>query len=153
LFKNRVLVIDDDRILTDMLKLSLESEAFDVSVANTGEEGLRNARLQNPDVIILDLMMPGTDGWKTGQAIREFSKVPILVLSALDKPGIVTRALDEGADDFLMKPVSIELLVAHLNKLTRRARAEIEAAKGKKGQGAGLGAGHKNPPTQPLPVH
>jgi two-component system KDP operon response regulator KdpE len=78
-------------------------------------------------VIILDLVMPGVNGWQIGKAIREFSNIPILVLSALDKPEVVTSALDEGADDFLLKPVSMEILVAHLNKLTRRARAEMEA--------------------------
>jgi two-component system KDP operon response regulator KdpE len=149
LLKTRVLVIDDDQILTDMLKLSLEAEAFDVTAANTGEEGLRAARQQNHDVIILDLVMPGTSGWQVGKAIREFSRVPILVLSALDKPGVVTSALDGGADDFLIKPVSLEILTAHLNKLTRRARAENEATAAK----SGLVPRPKNPPTQPLPVH
>jgi two-component system KDP operon response regulator KdpE len=148
LLKTRVLVIDDDKILTDMLKLSLESGAFDVTAANSQEEGLRAAHQQNHDVIILDLVMPGTSGWQLGKAIREFSRVPILVLSALDKPGVVTSALDGGADDFLIKPVSHDILIAHLNKLTRRARAEIEAVAAKKG----LIPRSKNPPTQPLPI-
>jgi DNA-binding response OmpR family regulator len=142
----RVLVIDDDKILTDMLKLSLGSLSFDVITTNSGEEGIRAARQQNPDVIILDLVMPGIDGWQIGKAIREFSRVPILVMSALDKPGVVTSALDGGADDFLIKPVSTEILVAHLNKLTRRARAEKEAAANRLAPPART----KNPITRPL---
>lgn len=125
----RVLIIDDDKILTEMLKLSLEPSVFEVTTANSGEEGLKAARQGNLDIIILDLVMPGVDGWQVNKAIRESSRVPILVLSALDKPGVVSRALDDGADDFLIKPVSTDILVAHINKLTRRARAETEASK------------------------
>jgi DNA-binding response OmpR family regulator len=110
-----------------MLKLSLEPESFDVATANSGEEGLAVARQGDPEVVILDLVMPGVTGWQIGKAIREFSRVPILVLSALDKPEVVTKALNEGADDFLIKPVSTEVLVAHLNNLSRRARAEMSA--------------------------
>ncbi len=120
-------MIDDDKVLTDMLKISLEPDVFDVITANSGEDGLAAARQQRPEVIILDLVMPGMSGWQVGKAIREDSRVPILVLSALDKPEIVTSALNEGADDFLIKPVSIEMLVAHINNLSRRARAEMEA--------------------------
>jgi DNA-binding response OmpR family regulator len=127
----RVLIIDDDKILTDMLKLSLEPDSFEVTAVNSGEEGLKAARQENPDVILLDLVMPGINGWQVGKAIREFSRVPILVLSALDKPGVVTSALDGGADDFLIKPVSTDILVAHINKLARRSRAEIEASAAK----------------------
>ncbi len=120
-------MIDDDKVLTDMLKISLEPDVFDVITANSGEDGLAAARQQRPEVIILDLVMPGMSGWQVGKAIREDSRVPILVLSALDKPEVVTSALNEGADDFLIKPVSIEMLVAHINNLSRRARAEMEA--------------------------
>ncbi len=127
----RILVIDDDKVLTDMLKISLEPDSFDVITANSGEEGLTAARQQRPEVIILDLVMPGVNGWQIGKAIREFSRVPILVLTALDKPEVVTSALDEGADDFLIKPVSTEILVAHINNLSRRARAEMEAVAAK----------------------
>jgi DNA-binding response OmpR family regulator len=66
------------------------------------------------------LMMPGMDGWQVCNQIRSFSKVPILVFSALDSPGMVASALDAGADDYLVKPVPSGVLIAHLNKLTRR---------------------------------
>ena len=124
-------MIDDDIVLTDMLKISLEPNSFEVITANSGEEGLKAVRFQKPEIIILDLVMPGVNGWQIGKAIREISNAPILVLSALDKPEVVTRALEEGADDFLIKPVSMEMLVAHLNNLIRRARAEREATAAK----------------------
>jgi two-component system response regulator ResD len=76
--------------------------------------------MDSPDVIILDLMMPGMDGWQVCSQIRTFSSVPILILSALHSPGLVASALDAGADDYLVKPVPSGVLIAHLNKLTRR---------------------------------
>ena len=143
----RVLIIDDDKVLTDLLELSLDPELFDVTAANSGEEGLKAASQQDPEVIILDLVMPGVSGWQVGKAIREFSRVPILVMSALDKPGVVTNALDGGADDFLIKPVSIEILIAHINKLARRGHAEVEAAAAKVGR---TPVNLSKPTTQPV---
>lgn len=119
-----VLVIDDDVAMTEMLRIMLEPNAFMVTTAHTGEEGIELARLMSPDVVVLDLYMPAMDGWQVCKAIRAFSQVPILVLSALSKPGTVAQALNEGADDFLVKPVPSGVLVAHLKNLARRARAE-----------------------------
>ncbi|HZD57495.1 MAG TPA: response regulator [Anaerolineales bacterium] len=127
----RVLVIDDDIAMTEMLKVTLEPRAFEVFTAHTGEEGIKAAKAQNPDVIILDLFMPGMDGWQVCKSIRRHSQVPILVLSAINKPGTVAKALDEGADDYLIKPVPSGVLVAHLNNLIRRARAERDASDAK----------------------
>jgi len=123
----RVLVIDDDKSLTDLLISSLDSTQYEVIATNSGKEGIEAALTQFPDIIVLDLVLPGVEGWQIGKAIRDFSKVPILVLSAFDKPGMVALALDGGADDYLIKPVSIDVLVAQLNKLTRRTRAPSEA--------------------------
>jgi DNA-binding response OmpR family regulator len=116
-----VLTIDDDPAMTDLLSVLLSSTGFDVIPANSGREGLRLIREQSPRLVILDLMMPGMDGWQVCKAIRGFSSVPILVLSALDEPSIVASVLDIGADDFLVKPAPSSVLVAHLNKLARRA--------------------------------
>jgi DNA-binding response OmpR family regulator len=127
----RVLVIDDDTAMTEMLKVTLEPRAFEVLTAHTGEEGIKGAKTQNPDVIILDLFMPGMDGWQVCKSIRQHSQVPILILSAINKPGTVAKALDEGADDYLIKPVPSGVLVAHLNNLIRRARAERDASDAK----------------------
>jgi two-component system response regulator MprA len=115
-----VLAIDDDPAMTELLDLLLKTHGYTVLTANTGEDGIAITRNESPDVIILDLMMPGMDGWQVCNQIRYFSNIPILVFSALDSPGIVASALDSGADDYLVKPVASGVLVAHLNKLTRR---------------------------------
>ena len=116
----KVLVIDDDPDMTDLLSLLLKTRGFDVISSNDGEEGVKKARNESPDVIILDLMMKGMDGWQVCAAVRKFSSIPIIILTALDNPGTVVSALDAGADDFLTKPVSSGLLVSRLNTLTRR---------------------------------
>jgi DNA-binding response OmpR family regulator len=118
----KILVIDDDPAMTDLLKLLLEPAATDVITANAGPEGIALVRSGNPDVIVLDLMMPDMNGWQVCKAVREFSKVPILILSALDSPGLVAAALDAGADDYLIKPVPSSVLVAHIRNLVRRTR-------------------------------
>ena len=118
----KILVIDDDPAMTDLLKLLLEQASSAILTANTGPDGIQLAKTEHPDVIILDLMMPDMSGWQVSKAVREFSKVPILILSALDSPGLVAAALDAGADDYLIKPVPSNVLVAHINNLVRRNR-------------------------------
>jgi DNA-binding response OmpR family regulator len=125
----KILVVDDDIEMTDLLKIILQPEAFTVYAANSGMEGIDLAHRLEPDVIILDLLMPGMDGWQVCKEIRAFSRVPILVLSAISKPGMAARALDAGADDYLLKPMTSSVLAAHLKKLVRRSRAEQEADK------------------------
>jgi DNA-binding response OmpR family regulator len=120
----KAIAIDDDPAMTDLLTLLLKSHGLEIFSANSGEEGLQLVHAINPDIIILDLMMPGLDGWQVCREVRTFSKVPIIILSALDNPGMVASALDAGADDYLIKPVPSGVLIAHLNNLTRRANAE-----------------------------
>ena len=118
-----VLTIDDDPAITDLLSVLLTANGFDVLVANSGKEGLRMINELSPRIVVLDLMMPDMDGWQVCKAIRAFTSVPILILSALDDPSVVASILDAGADDYLVKPVPSAVLVAHLNKLTRRTGA------------------------------
>ena len=120
----KVLTIDDDPALTELLTVLLKTHGLDAYMANSGEEGLQMIHKISPDVVILDLMMPEMDGWQVCTAIRTFSNVPILILSALDSPGLIARALDGGADDYLVKPVPSGVLIAHLNTLFRRAAFE-----------------------------
>ncbi len=120
----KVLTIDDDPAMTELITLLLKTHGLDAYMANSGEEGLHMIQEISPDVVILDLMMPGMDGWQVCSQVRSFSAVPILILSALDSPGLVARALDGGADDYLVKPVPSGVLVAHLNNLVRRAGKE-----------------------------
>ena len=118
----KVLAIDDDPAMTELLILLLKTRGFEVFTANSGEDGIKKVRELNPDVLILDLMMSGVDGWGVCSAVRKFSTTPILILSALDTPGMVASALDAGADDYLIKPVPSSVLIAHLHNLARRAR-------------------------------
>ena len=120
----KVLIIDDDPAMTELLTLLLKTRGLDASMANSGEDGIKLIREISPDVVILDLMMPGMDGWQVCTEVRSFSNVPILILTALDSPGMVASALDAGADDYLVKPVPSGVLIAHLNTLTRRASTE-----------------------------
>jgi DNA-binding response OmpR family regulator len=118
----RVLVVDDDHDATELLKIVLEPNAFEVITAHSGQEGIELARQLNPDVMVVDLLMPGIDGMRVCREVRCFSNVPILILSALGKRGVAEQALEQGADDFLIKPMNNSVLIASLNKLARRAR-------------------------------
>lgn len=116
----KILVIDDDPAMTDLLKIILLSTDAEVLTANSGREGIQLLKEFQPSIVIHDLMMPDMDGWQITTQIRTFSPVPILILSVIDNPGLVARALDAGADDYLIKPVARDILIAHINNLTRR---------------------------------
>jgi DNA-binding response OmpR family regulator len=116
----KLLVIDDDSAVTDLLSLLLKSNGFEVSATNNSSEGLSMIRDISPDVVILDLMMPEMDGWQICKAVREFSQVPIIILSALNDPSMIASVLDAGADDYLTKPTPSRVLIAHINRLINR---------------------------------
>ncbi len=116
----KILVIDDDPAMTDIMRLMLEPTEAKVIIAHSGDFGIEKLKAENPDIVLLDLMMSGMDGWQVCEKIREISRVPIMILSVLDNPGLVARALDMGADDYLIKPVKSTTLIAHINNLTRR---------------------------------
>jgi two-component system KDP operon response regulator KdpE len=105
-----------------MLRTLLRGQDFQIKAVFSSEDGI--AKVKNPestpDVVILDLLMPEVDGWEVCERIRSFSDVPILILSALGSPGSVARALDAGADDYLIKPVHASLLASRLRTLVRR---------------------------------
>ena len=116
----KILVIDDDVAITELMSMLLKTHGFEVITTNSGSDGVNIAREKNPGVILLDLMMPDLDGWQVCKAVRKFSNVPILVLSAINDPRMVASVLDAGADDFLVKPVPSGVLVAHIRKMIRR---------------------------------
>lgn len=118
----KILVIDDDPAMTELLSTLLRTIPAHVIAVNSGQEGVEQTENQKPDIVILDLMMPEMDGWQVCKRIREFSSVPILILSALDHPGMVATALDAGADDYLIKPVSSSMLITRINALLRRSK-------------------------------
>ena len=113
----KLLIIDDNPSITDMLELVLPSEGFEVTTVNSGPDGVTAVRNLGPDVVVLDLMMPNVDGWQGCREIRSFSPVPILILSAVVDSDQVARAMEEGANDYLVKPARLDELVAHVKKL------------------------------------
>jgi len=116
----KILVIDDDIAITELMSMLLKTHGFEVITTNSGSDGVMIAREKNPGVVLLDLMMPDLDGWQVCKAVRKFSNVPILILSAINDPRMVASVLDAGADDFLVKPVPSGVLVAHIKKMIRR---------------------------------
>jgi len=118
-----ILIIDDDPAMTDLLQIQLQPTEFGIKVAHSGTEGLKSTQKNKPDIIILDILMPDMNGLDICRELRRFTQSPILILSALDQPMIVANALDAGADDYLVKPVSSAMLIAHLQNLSRRIKA------------------------------
>jgi len=116
----KIFVIDDDSAVTDLLSVLLNTQGFNVWATNSSSEGLTQIREKTPDLVILDLMMPEMDGWEVCKAVRTFSNVPIIVLSALNDPSMVASVLDAGADDYLTKPTPSRILVAHIKRLVDR---------------------------------
>ncbi|MBE0686721.1 MAG: response regulator [Anaerolineaceae bacterium] len=122
---HRVLVIDDDPAMTDLLRIILSSNQMEVYVVNDGQTGLDSLKTYTPHIIILDLLMPELDGWKVCSKIKRLNNIPILVLSAVDSPSMIAEALDAGADDYLIKPVTSTSLIAHINNLVKRTTGEL----------------------------
>jgi two-component system KDP operon response regulator KdpE len=120
-----VLVIDDEPQILRALRTILGARQFRVSTASRGEEGLALAAAQPPDLVILDLTLPDLDGFEVCARLREWTQVPIIVLSVRDDEGAKVRALDRGADDYLTKPFGIEELLARIRVgLRHAARAQ-----------------------------
>lgn len=125
----RVLVVDDERRLARSLKLGLEAEGFAVDVAHDGTDGLWLARENPYDAIVLDLMLPGINGYKVCETLRaEENWTPILMLTAKDGEWDQVEGLDTGADDYLTKPFSFPVLVARLRAVARRGARERPTA-------------------------
>ncbi len=123
----RVLVVEDEASIRELIAFSLAKEGFDVRGAATGEEALRAAREEPPALILLDLMLPGTDGLEVCRRLRAdaaTAAVPVIMVTAKGEESDVVRGLDAGADDYLPKPFSPRVLVARVKAvLRRRARS------------------------------
>jgi two-component system response regulator MprA len=116
-----VLVVDDDVPIAAALKRALHYEGYDVQVAEDGPAALAKAALRPPDLVILDVMLPGMDGVEVCRRLREEKDVPIMMLTARDATGDRVRGLDSGADDYVLKPFAYEELLARVRALLRRA--------------------------------
>jgi two-component system KDP operon response regulator KdpE len=119
----RVLVVDDDPALLRALRIGLEARGFEVTVAHTGGEGLSRAAQSTPDLIVLDLGLPDLDGVEVCRRLRQWTEVPVIVLSALDSEDRKVLALDSGADDYVTKPFGMQELEARLRVALRHAAA------------------------------
>lgn len=119
----RVLVVDDELPMANVVRGYLEREGFDVTLAHTGPDAVEAARVHDPAVVVLDIMLPGFDGLEVCKRIREFSDAYIIMLTARDEEVDKIVGLAMGADDYLVKPFSPRELVARLRAMLRRPRA------------------------------
>jgi DNA-binding response OmpR family regulator len=116
----RVLVVDDEERVLNFLKSKLKASGYEVLTANNGLEALEQAQAQEPDLIVLDLLMPKMDGFETLKELRSFSAVPVIFLSARGADADKIKGLDLGADDYLPKPFNPDELVARIEAIRRR---------------------------------
>jgi CheY-like chemotaxis protein len=127
----RILLVDDERAIVEPLRYALEKEGYDVLEAGEGSEALHLARTRSPDLVLLDIMLPGMSGFEVCRILRKESSVPILMLSArADEPDRIV-GLDLGADDYITKPFSLREVLARIRAALRRSQVT-----------AGGGAGH-----------
>ena len=119
-----ILVIDNDPSTSAVFKKLLTSKDYHVLTTNSSKESLDIVQRIMLDLIILDLLMPEMDGWQLCTAIREMTRTPILIISAIESSEIITKTLNLGADDYLVKPVSSYTLLAHVKNLVRRHKTE-----------------------------
>jgi DNA-binding response OmpR family regulator len=118
----KILVVDDEQLYRHLIKVNLESEGYDINVAKDGEEALELVSARVPDLIILDVAMPRLDGFTTCERIRQFSDVPIIMLTARGEEQDRVRGLNVGADDYVLKPFSATELVARVRAVLRRSK-------------------------------
>lgn len=117
---NNVLIIDDDKELCALIKRSILSENIEADCCNTGKEGLKKLKEKEYQLVILDVMMPGMDGFETLEKIRAESSLPILMFTSKNDSASKVRGLRAGADDYLTKPFDMDELIARVASLIRR---------------------------------
>jgi DNA-binding response OmpR family regulator len=125
----RILVVEDDEGIRDMLKYNLTAAGFSVLEASDGASGLRTARTAKPDLVLLDLMLPGMSGFDFCRALRKSSRVPIIIITAKDSEVDKIVGLELGADDYITKPFSIREVLARVHAVLRRAQPDANEPK------------------------
>ena len=121
----KVLLIDDDAVFGGMIRFALEDSGYETKTASSGLEGLQQLCQWRPDLILLDSVMPGMDGWETCQRIREVSDIPILMLVTRDSKEDELRSLRCGADQCMVKPFPISVLIARAEAMVRRSQLAL----------------------------
>ena len=121
-----VLVVDDDPRYLRLVEVNLMAEEYDVRTAMNGQEAVETVAAKQPDLILLDVMMPIMDGFTACERIREFSNVPIIILTAKGEERDRVRGLDAGADDYIVKPFSAQELLARVRAVLRRAERQMD---------------------------
>lgn len=116
----KILIVDDDTNICELLRLYIEKEGFTASIANDGETALKMFDTADPDLILLDIMLPGLDGWQVCREIRESSKVPVIMLTARSEERDELQGFELGVDEYISKPFSPKILVARVNAILRR---------------------------------
>ena len=129
--ERKVVVVEDDINIAELLRLYLEKDGFAVTVSHDGAEGLRLAEELKPDLVMLDIMLPGMDGWQICKRLRQTSKVPIIMLTAKGETEDKVQGLEMGADDYIVKPFEVKELLARIHAVLRRT-GEDAPQQGKK---------------------
>jgi two-component system, OmpR family, KDP operon response regulator KdpE len=118
--ERKILIVDDESGLRELVRINLEHDGYGVIQAENGAQGLDLVREHKPDLVIMDVMMPEMDGWEACRKLREFSQVPVLMLTARVQSQDIVTGLDSGADDYLLKPFNMDELMARVRALLRR---------------------------------
>ena len=124
--KQRILIVDDDYNIAELISLYLTKECFETKIVGDGEEALRQFRLFSPNLILLDLMLPGIDGYQVCRELRSTSQVPIIMLSAKGEIFDKVLGLELGADDYMIKPFDSKELVARVKAVLRRYQLPVQ---------------------------
>ena len=122
--RKKILIVEDDGNIRELLRLYLEREGYEITEAANGEEGVELWRKINPDMILLDVMMPIMDGWQVCKIIRKESKVPIIIMTAKGETFDKVNGLEMGADDYIVKPLEMREVIARVRAIFRRLAPE-----------------------------
>ena len=119
----KILLVDDDPNIRQLVNLYLQKEGFEVMMADRGDEALKMFKASPPNLILLDIMLPGMDGWQVCREVRKISNIPIIMLTAKDETFDKVLGLELGADDYVAKPFDMKELVARIKAVSRRFQA------------------------------
>ena len=121
--KEKILVVDDDKNMCDLLRMYLEKEGYAVTMAHNGIDAVNTFNSENPDLVLLDIMLPQLDGWQVCREIRKTSETPIIMVTAKDETFDKVLGLELGADDYVTKPFDTKEIVARIKAVLRRTSA------------------------------